>query len=436
MIGFYSCETRTKRLILSIIICLSADRVINLPNKVTFDSGEEITWVYDAAGVKLYKISTNAAPTSVSVRKDYLGGIEYADNVVEAIYHSEGRAVPNGTDYTFEYTLKDHLGNSRVTFADLDKDGEVDASEILQANHYYPFGMAMELPSQPMGNPNNAYQYNGKELNSDFGLDWLDYGARWYDASIGRWSAVDPLAEKHQFYSPFNYVLNNPMIIIDPDGKDTSFVNNISREQFIQAWDDIKRKKEMIKRNLEKAKNKKKENKKERLTKKLARWNEMDASFEEIVQSKVMFVLEATGDGSGITGGSTSIDFDKENTINIKFCKNCYPTIVHEVRHGAGYLRGEIFEIYDLDKKQNVHIAYDYQDEFESYILANEYASEYDKERVNKDISRSVATYGNRPLLNISTKYTQIKVSKKLIQSEIKRLGIKNVIIPKYLKLK
>ena len=192
---------------------------LNLPVKVSFDSGEEITWIYDAAGVKLYKVSTNADPTPVSVRKDYLGGIEYADNVVEAIYHSEGRAVPNGSDYTFEYTLKDHLGNSRVTFADLDKDGEVAQSEILQTNHYYPFGMTMELPSQLMGNPNNAYQYNGKELNSDFGLDWLDYGARWYDASIGRWSAVDPLSEKYYSISPYVYVANNPLKYIDPDGK-------------------------------------------------------------------------------------------------------------------------------------------------------------------------------------------------------------------------
>ena len=50
-------------------------------------------------------------------QKDYLGGIEYADNNIEAIYHTEGILIPNGSgDYTFEYTLKDHLGNSGVTF--------------------------------------------------------------------------------------------------------------------------------------------------------------------------------------------------------------------------------------------------------------------------------------------------------------------------------
>jgi hypothetical protein len=68
---------------------------LSLPVKVTFDTGEEIEWVYDAAGVKLYKVATDASNNPA--QKDYLGGIEYADNTIEAIYHSEGRLVPNGS---------------------------------------------------------------------------------------------------------------------------------------------------------------------------------------------------------------------------------------------------------------------------------------------------------------------------------------------------
>jgi RHS repeat-associated protein len=50
--------------------------------------------------------------------------------------------------------------------------------------------------------PDTKYQYNGKELNDDFGLNWNDYGARWYDGSLGRWMSVDPLSRKYQQEPP------------------------------------------------------------------------------------------------------------------------------------------------------------------------------------------------------------------------------------------
>jgi RHS repeat-associated protein len=68
----------------------------------------------------------------------------------------------------------------------------------------------------------NQYQYNGKELNADFGLDLYDYGARWYDASVGRWHGVDPLAEAFSVHSPYNYGVNNPIMMVDPDGREAT----------------------------------------------------------------------------------------------------------------------------------------------------------------------------------------------------------------------
>ena len=193
---------------------------LNLPTLITFDGNENIAILYDAAGVKLTKTSTDASGNSST--KDYVGGIEYANGTLEAIYHSEGRLTPKtGGGYLFEYTIKDHLGNSRVSFADLNGDGQISTdannSEILQTNHYYPFGMQHE-PASTVTGVENAYQYNGKELNSNFGLDRLDYGARWYDASIARWSVVDPLSEKYYGWSNYNYVMNSPINAIDPDG--------------------------------------------------------------------------------------------------------------------------------------------------------------------------------------------------------------------------
>ena len=64
----------------------------------------------------------------------------------------------------------------------------------------------------------SQYKYNGKELDESLGLNWHDYGARNYDATLGRWMNLDPLAEKYMVLSPYNFVANNPLIFFDPDG--------------------------------------------------------------------------------------------------------------------------------------------------------------------------------------------------------------------------
>ena len=66
--------------------------------------------------------------------------------------------------------------------------------------------------------PVQPYKYNGKELDEKRGLNWYDYGARQYDAAIGRFMTVDPMAEKYHSVSTYTYCLNNPIYFIDKNG--------------------------------------------------------------------------------------------------------------------------------------------------------------------------------------------------------------------------
>ena len=108
----------------------------------------------------------------------------------------------------YHYFLKDHLGNNRVV---INERGAVE-----QVNHYYAFGGLM---GESTGSGVQPYKYNSNELDRMHGLDWYDYGARHYDAALGRWTTMDPLTEKYYDVSPYAYCHNNPVNRIDPDGR-------------------------------------------------------------------------------------------------------------------------------------------------------------------------------------------------------------------------
>lgn len=128
----------------------------------------------------------------------------YENGIAKQLLTEEGYV--SLSDNKCHYYLKDHQGNNRVVI------NQTGAAE--ETNHYYPFGGVFA----GTGNVQD-FKYNGKEYDAKKGLNWYDYGARQYGAVLGRFTTVDPLAEKYYNTSLYNYCNNSPIRFIDPDGK-------------------------------------------------------------------------------------------------------------------------------------------------------------------------------------------------------------------------
>ena len=177
-------------------------------------------------------------------------------NELQFFPHPEGyvsvvKFGPDNLVINYAYQYKDHLGNIRLNYG---KDPETNVLKVLEENHYYPFGLkhqnyntgrkqygkkedeitTLQFPGLVLPTEEKPmvykYKYNGKEWQDELGLNMYDYHARNYDPAIGRWMNLDPLAEKYTNMSLYAYVANNPLIYIDPDGKQIIILNHEDKD--------------------------------------------------------------------------------------------------------------------------------------------------------------------------------------------------------------
>jgi RHS repeat-associated protein len=132
--------------------------------------------------------------------------------------------IKQGNQFKYEYWLKDHLGNVRVTFEDVNNNGLIGgANEIKSRNQYYTFGMEWnnrwELSDTI--SPSNRYRYNGKERWQEMNLSLSNYHNRLLDLELCRFTTIDKLSSHLNQVDKSGYAAfwNNPIKYNDPDGR-------------------------------------------------------------------------------------------------------------------------------------------------------------------------------------------------------------------------
>ncbi|WP_299897696.1 DUF6443 domain-containing protein [uncultured Aquimarina sp.] len=309
---------------------------LNLPTSVVINDQVRsnvgnISYIYDATGVKQKKIVSGGS----SLTTEYAGNYIYENGQLQFMSTAEGYVEPNGNgSYDYIYQYKDQLGNIRLSYSDKNKDGKIDvlrndvdvdgdsdyAHEIMQEKNYYPFGMRHKGYNDLIVSE-HKYGFSGKEENDELGLQWLDFGARNYDSSIGRWMNIDPLGEVYYGINPYGYVFNNPVQLFDPDGMRVKYVRQEgqSRKEFRQARREFKRRNRQLSRESKTHKANFRQLKKSK--------NTHSISFNKGKGSSV----EQVGTKNRETGNDTniSIDLDQQSDGN----QGNEFVIAHELQH-------------------------------------------------------------------------------------------------------
>ncbi|MCX2682141.1 hypothetical protein OOZ15_19500 [Galbibacter sp. EGI 63066] len=192
---------------------------LNLPTSVTITGGN-ISYIYDATGVKLKKTVSTGKVT------EYAGNYVYENSSLKQIAQPEGYIEPVGSGWQYVYRYTDIWGNTRITYADDNRDGAVGTSEIRREQNYYPFGLEHKgYNIGKYGVKNNLKTYQGQEFTEDLGLNTHEWKYRVSDPAIGRFWQVDPLAEDYVYNSTYAFQENKMGMGVELEGLEMVPIN-------------------------------------------------------------------------------------------------------------------------------------------------------------------------------------------------------------------
>jgi RHS repeat-associated protein len=201
---------------------------LNLPTRITFSgTNRYINFVYDAQGNKLSKMVQNGSNTTLT---EYAGNYVYVKinggtSQLQYAGQPEGYVAHNAGIFSYVYQYTDHLGNVRLSYTDANRNGSVAVGEIIEENNYYPFGLkhkGYNSLTSSLGNPYHKLGFQGQELQEDLGLNWSSFKWRNYDPALGRFFSIDPLAEKYQFMTPYQFSSNQPIHAPELEGMESA----------------------------------------------------------------------------------------------------------------------------------------------------------------------------------------------------------------------
>ncbi len=180
----------------------------NLENKplTIAIAGQTTTFVYDGDGRRVKK-------TAGSTVTRYVSKLYECDNAsCSRMVFAEGQRIATvGASGSVYYYHTDHLGSSSVMTDSV--------GAKVQTVTYFPYGAIRINNSSVSPAVDVPYKYTGQEFDATTGL--YDYGARQYDASLGRFISPDSLVPEPanpQSLNRYSYVKNNPFRYIDPTG--------------------------------------------------------------------------------------------------------------------------------------------------------------------------------------------------------------------------